>query len=229
MAAEQIETAEEQDTAWWPIIGVHAGLLTVAFSVVYTPQPPGWFDLSEYIGFGLIGLVLIVFAAVRRRDGTGLVGSALLALGAATALWMAWDPQLATLPGMAWIGESPLGRLEPHLAHVGVAIAAVFLVLQMAVDRRIMPRPVPFGGALIAAAVFVIALGTLMTLCLRGMYDLTGTSGLALMSFRAVSFTLLMLVAVIVSGVRGVGTWAHLYLGLALLGAIARNLTTVMN
>ncbi len=205
------------------MVGVHAGLLTLAFSILYTEQPPGWFEPTEYAGFGLIGLALVAFAIVRRRDTTGVVGSGLLALGAAAALWMSWDPQLAALPGLSAIAETGLGELNPSLAHIGVLIAALSLALQIAVDRRMMPREVPFGGGTIAAALLVLALGIIMHLALRGLYDLSGTSGIALLSFRTVSFTLLLLVCLVTSGVRGVGNWAHLYLGIALLGAVARN------
>lgn len=224
MSEEQVAITEETRAARWPMIGVHAGLLMVAFGALYTPQPPGWFEPGEYVAFGLVGLALVVFAAFNRRGGAGIVGSGLLALGAATALWMSWDPQLASLPGLGVIGESALSALEPSLAHLGVLLALLSLLLQIAIDRRGMPREIPFAGAVAAASVLVIGLGILMTVVLSRLYDLSGTTGLGMLSFRTVSFALLMLVCATISGLRGVRSWPHLYVGLALLGAVARNL-----
>jgi hypothetical protein len=103
-------------------------------------------------------------------------------------------------------------------------VAVVFLAIQMAVDRRAMPAEVPFRGALLAAAVLMVALGVIMWLALRGLYDLSGTSGIALLSFRTVAYTLVMLVCLTASGMRGVGTLAHIYMGFALVAAVARNM-----
>ncbi len=219
-----MEIAQEMQPARWPMTGVHIGLAIVAVGAVYTLQPPGAFGTRELISFGVVGLALIGFGIIRWGRGTGAAGRGVLAFGAAIALYLAWDPQLASLPGLAGIGGGPLGGLEPSLAHIGAVMAAIFLALQMAVDRRAMPTEVAFRGALLAAALLVIALGVIMWLALRGLYDLSGTSGIALLSFRTVAYTLLMLVCLTASGMRRVGTLAHIYMGLALVAAVARNM-----
>jgi hypothetical protein len=148
----------------------------------------------------------------------------LLAMGGAIALYLAYDPQLAGLPGGGALVETPVANLQPSIAHFGVAIAGLFLALQAAIDRRILPREVPFRGALLAAALLLIAITAAMSLALSNIYDLSMTASPSVLVFRIVAYGLLMLVCVTIPGVRGAGRAPHIYFGLALLAAVARNL-----
>jgi len=64
-----------------------------------------------------------------------------------------------------------------------------------------------------------------MYLALHNLYDLSAASGLPALALRVGSLALLMLAALVLSGSRGVGPVAHIYLGAALLAAVARNFT----
>lgn len=225
MAAERIEIAEEMRPAWWPMVGVHAGLLTVAAGGVYTLQPPGFLDRMEYAGMALVGVALMLAAILTRRSTHGMVARGLLAVGGALLLYLAYDPQIVALTTAAALLESPVILYEPSLAHIGVVVAALFLALQAAVDRRLLPDRVEWRPAIVAAAALMLLLAAAMWLGLRNVYDLSGTaSSLSLLAFRVVAYSLLMLVCVTSSGVRGVGVAPHIYFGLALIAAAARNM-----
>lgn len=224
MTVERDVAESSSAGAWWPAIGAHVGLLVVGFSAAWTIQPEGWFSRGEWASFAIIGLAVLIAGLAGIRTGVRCpVAAGLLALAAATGLYMAYDPQLATLPGMGWLAEGPLGALEPSLAHAGVVVAAVFAALSWGLAGR--PRPaVPFAGGVIAAALVVLAFGVIMHLALHDLYDLSATSGLRALAFRIGSLALLTLAALSLSGARGVGSVAHIYLGAALLVAVARNL-----
>jgi len=226
MAVEQDVARDSRSGAWWPAIGAHLGLLLVGFSAAWTIQPEGWFSRGEWAAFALIGLAALAAGLAGIRLGVRCpTGTGLLALAAATGLYMAYDPQLGTLPGMGGLAMGPLGALEPSLAHLGVLIAALFAVLSWALrDRELRPEA-PFAGGVIAAALLVLALGGVMYLALHNLYDLSAASGLPALALRVGSLALLMLAALVLSGSRGVGPVAHIYLGAALLAAVARNFT----
>lgn len=224
MAFERDVPENTSRAAWWPAIGAHLGLLAVGFSAAWTIQPEGWFSRGEWAAFALIGLATLVAGLAGIRLGVRCpTGAGLLALAAATALYMAYDPQLGTLPGMGALAMGPLGAFEPSLAHLGASAAALFALLYFLLHPR--PRPaVPFSGGVIAAALLLLALGGIMYLALHNVYDLSAASGLPALAFRIGSMALVMLAALVMSGARGVGPVAHIYLGAALLAAVARNL-----
>ncbi len=226
MAAERLEIAEETQPAWWPMIGVHVGLLVVLFGAIYTSQIEirGMVPSLAWVRYGLVGLALVLVGLVRAWDVKSAAGRGLLALGASIALYLAYEPQLLGLPGGERLFETPLVLLEPTLAHVGIVVAALFLALQVAVDRRALPRKVPFRPSLLAAAALLLGLMAIMWLAFRGLYDLSVISSPAVLVFRALSYGLLMLVCLTIPGMRGVERWAHIYLGLALIGVVVRNL-----
>ncbi len=217
--------AHELRPVRWPALVAHVGLAMVAFSASYTRQMEGFFSRGEYAAFGLIGLAALIVALVWRGErarGTFAVGIG--GLAAATALYLSYDPQLASLPGMSFIGMSPVGLLMPGLAHVGVLLAAIFVALQMAIDRRALQEDVPFRSATFAAAALVLALAGVMWLALHNIYDLAGTSGTAMLVFRVISYSVLMVVTMTLSGARGVGSLPQGLFGLSVLIAVARNL-----
>jgi hypothetical protein len=224
VTAERIEMGEELRPRAWPMSGVHAGVITVIFGAVYTAQVPGAVTTMEYAGYGLIGLALVLAGGIRAVE-IGSAGSrGLLALGGAIALYLAYDPQVMALPGGGMLADSPVGMLEPNVAHVGVMVAGLFLGLQAAVDRRVLPSHVPFRGALIVAVAGLVALGMITSALLGRIYDLSMTTGASVLAFRTVAYGLLMLICLTIPGVRGVRRAPHIYLGLALIGAVVRNL-----
>lgn len=225
-ALEDHVEARTKPPAKWPGIGGHVGLLLVAFSAAWTIQPEGWFNRGQWLSFALIGLMVLVSGIQALRGRAAILStSALLALGAATALYLAYDPQLTALPGLAVLGEGPVGALEPSLAHLGVLIAGVFAALYVCLVRPRSSEEPPFAGAVIAAAVLVLVLAGIMWLALHNLYDLSGTSGIDMLTFRVVSFSLLLLSCLVLAPARGVYGVAQLYMGLALLVAVARNFT----
>jgi hypothetical protein len=230
VAAETHEIAENQELrpAWWPMIGVHLGLAIVIFGAIYTPQIEirGMVPRMEWGRYLLVGLALLAAGVVRAWDARSASARALLALGAALALYLAYMPQLDALPGGAALVGTPLGMLGPSVAHVGVIVAAIFLGLQALVDRRALPRRVPFVPSLLVAAGLLLGLMAIMWLSLRGVYDLSMTTSPLLLVFRTVMYGLLMLVCLTIPGARGVGRAALIYLGLALIAVVIRNLAT---
>ncbi len=224
MAAEQVEITEEMSPAWWPMIGVHAGLMAVCFGALYTKQVQGAVDTSEYAGYALVGLALLLLGVVRKWDLQSTGARATLALGGAMALGLAWEPQLSGLPGGGVLLATPIAHLQPSVAHLGVLLAGIFLGLQIAVDRRLLPREVPFRRALVAAVVLLLAMMGVMWLGLRNVYDLSMTSSPSVLVFRALAYGLLMLICLTVPGRRAVRGAPHIYLGLTLLAAVARNI-----
>jgi hypothetical protein len=224
VAAEQIEVSEELRPRWWPMIGLHAGLITVIFGAIYTVQVPGAVGRMEWAGYAAVGVALVLVGGVKAWDVRSPVGRGLLALGGAIALYLAYDPQLVGLPGGAALLESPVGELQPSLAHVGIVVAGVFLALQAVVDRRLLPAEVSFRASVLAAVLLLVGLTVVMWLGLRGVYDLSMTVSPAFVIFRTVAYGLLMFVCLTVPGVRAVARAPHIYLGLALLGAVVRNM-----
>ncbi len=226
MAAERLEIAEETQPAWWPMIGVHLGLLVVLFGAIYTSQIEirGMVPTLEWGRYGLVGLALVLVGVIPAWDVRSAAGRGLLALGAALALYLAYEPQLLGLPGGERLFETPLVNLEPTLAHVGIVIAALFLGLQMAIGGRALPRKAPFRASLLVAAALLLGLMAIMWLAFRGLYNLTTITSPAVLVFRTLSYGLLMLICLMIPGMRGVGRWAHIYIGLALIGVVVRNL-----
>ncbi len=223
------------------MLGVQVGLIVVAFSTAYTPQPEGWLSTRRWLAIGLIALIVLLGGVLHLlgRSRARYAG-AILALGAAVALYVAYEPQLGALPGLGFFAEGSMAALEANLAHLGALVAGVFLAVQWAVDRRALPRMAPFANALVATAVFVMALGGVMWVALHGIYDLSGASGIVVLGFRVVSYTLVMLACMMLPGPRGSEAadptlraapavlmercLPHLYLGGALLVAVARGM-----
>jgi len=223
--AEQLREPDVPRPAWWPAVGAHIGLLLVVFSAAWTIQPEGWFSRGQWAAFTVIGLATLTAGVVGLTGrAAALAVRALLAMGAATALHMAYDPQLTSLPGFTGLGAGPMGMLEPSLAHLGVAVLALFAAIQAGIGGRERLARAPFAGAVIAAALVLLALGCVMWLGLHTIYDLSAASGMAMLSFRTLSFALLLLGCLVMSDVRGFGGVAQAYVGIALLAAIARNL-----
>lgn len=226
MTAEQIELGEELRPVSWPMYGVHVGLVVIIFGAIYTSQIEmrGMVPAAEWLGYVAIGLALVLVGAIRSADISSVGSRGLLALGAAMALFLGSTPWLADLPGGGFLMDSPLGQLMPALAHLGVVITGLFLGLQAVIDRRVLPRTAAFRPSVVVAVILLVALSAVMWLALRNVYDLSMTTGPSVLIFRSVAYGLLMLVALTIPGVRSVGRAPHIYLGLALIGAVVRNL-----
>ncbi len=223
--AEQVPESDAASSVWWPAVGAHLGLLLVAFSALWTLQPEGWFNRGQWAGFTLIGLATLTAGVIGLTGrAAALAVRSLLALGAAAALHMAYDPQLTALPGFTGLGAGPLGMLEPGVAHLGVVIVALFALMQAGIAGRARLARTPFVGAIIVAAALLLVLGGVMWLGLHNLYDLSAASGMAVLSFRVLSFSVLMAGCLVMSDVRGFGGVAQIYVGAALLAAVARNL-----
>lgn len=210
---------------WWPAVGLHLGLLIVCAGCVYTIHPEGWFSTRQWASFALIGLVLLAAAALTRgRVAAGYGGRMLLALGAATALYLAYDPLLADLPGLSALTVGFLGRFNPGLAIIGVLILLLTWVLGLVVQPRCEGRVCALRVAVLVALGLALGLALVMQLALGPLYDLSGTTGNAELAFRLVQVAIVILASAEMSGAAGVGAAAHCYVGLALLIAVARNL-----
>ena len=226
MTAEQVELGEDLRPVSWPMVGVHVGLIVIIFGAIYTSQIEmrGMVPTAEWAGYIAVGLALVLVGVIPAADISSAASRGLLALGAAMALYLGSTPWLADLPGGAFLMESPVGQAMPAVAHLGVVIAGVFLGLQAALNRRILPRRVPFRMATVVAVLILLFLGIVAWLALRNIYDLSMTTGPSVLIFRTVAYGLLMVVALTIPGVRTVRRAPHIYLGLALIGAVVRNL-----
>jgi len=210
--------------AWWPAIGVHAGLLVVCASCAYTMQPD-MFGEREWLAFAALGIVIAgVAACTRGRVGKAQAGRLLLALGATTALALSYEPPLSALPAVSDRVPTWLAQFEPGIGLAGIALALVFWALYRVVARGGVQADPPFVGALLVSAFGVLVLAGIMYLALHGLYDLAGGYGNLLVAYNVVQYTILMLIALEMSGAVGVGGLPHLYVGAAVFIAAARNL-----
>jgi len=206
-------------------LGVHLGLAVVCVSAVYTIQPEGWFSTRQWLSFALVGVVLLATVAFTRGRGAATPsGKLLLALGAATALYLAYDPLLDAIPGLSALTVGFLGQFEPGLALIGVLIA----LLSWAVHRVLAPGANggagAYRGALLIATGALLVLALVMHLTLSSVYDLSAATSNLVLGFRVLQMAAILLVAGEMSGEAGVGGVAHMYVGIALIAAVARNL-----
>lgn len=227
ISASEVSSTVTEDRVrpWWPAVGLHLGLLTVCGGCVYTVHPEGWFSARQWIAYGFIGVLLLAAAAFTRgRAAATQGGRMLLALGAATALYLAYDPPLADLPGLSALTVGYLGRFNPGLATLGVALLLLTWVLTMVVEPRCDAQVRGLRIAVLVALGIVLGIALIMQLALGQLYNLTGTTGNLELAFRVLQAAIVMLAALEMSGTAGVGAVAHCYVGLALLAAVARNL-----
>ncbi len=211
--------------SWWPAIGVHLGLLVISASCAYTLQPEGMFSKRQFVAFAALGVVILGAGLLSvGRVAAGTAGKLLLALGAATALALSYDPPLADLPGISARVPEWLAQFEPGIGIAGVAIAFVFWIIYRVVARGGIDAEVPLRGALLLSAALVLALAAIMYLGLHNLYDLEGGYGSLLLTFNVVRYTVLILIALEMAGAVGFGGLAHLYVGTALIIAAGRNL-----
>ncbi len=217
---------EELRPLSWPMVGVHAGLIAIIFGAIYTSQIEmrGMVPAAEWVGYVAVGLALVLTGVIRAVDISSAASRGLLALGGAMALYLGATPWLADLPGGGFLIEGPMGQLQPGVAHLGVVIAGLSLALQAAIDRKVLPRRVPFRPATVAAVVVLVIAGMIAWFALRNIYDLSMTTGVSVLAFRTIAYGLLVVVCLTIPGVRSVRRAPHIYLGLALIGAVVRNL-----
>lgn len=226
MTAETSTIAQQKPSVpWWPAIGVHLGLLTVCASCAYTVQPL-IFSKRQWVAFAALGLVMLASVALTRgRAAASSGGRVLLALGAATTAWLAYDPLLTNLPGIAGVVPSCLEQFEPGIALPGIAIALIFWLVYRTIARDGIAPGTPLRKAVLGSALLVLALTAIMYLGLHNLYEMQGGFGSLLVTYRVIQYAALLLVTLEMSGAVGVGGWAHVYVGAALLVAVARNLT----
>ncbi|MCD6361102.1 MAG: hypothetical protein J7M38_09575 [Armatimonadetes bacterium] len=219
-------TTAGEDRHWGRSVTFHLGLLIVCAGAAYTIHPEGWFSTRQWISFALIGFALVISAAVTRgRVASSYAGRLLLALGAATALYLAYDPPLADVPGLSALTVGFLGAFNPGVAVVGVVVMLLAWALQLVTGRDSGLEVRRLRIWVLVALGLVLALALIMQLALSSVYDLSGTTGNAELVFRLVQVAIVILASVEISGAGGVGALAHCYVGLALLMAAARNLT----
>lgn len=212
--------------SWWPAVGVHLGLLVVCASCAFTLQPEGMLSKRQFIVFAALGVVILGAALLTvGRVAAGKAGKLLLGLGAASALSLSYDPPLADLPAISERVPGWLAQFEPGIGLAGVAIAFVFWIIYRIVARGGVDAEVPLRGALLASAALVLVLVAIMYLALHNLYDLEGGYGSLLLTLNVVQYSVLILVALEMSGAVGFGGLGHLYVGTALIIAAGRNLT----
>jgi len=205
--------------------GVHLGYLLVCISAAVTQQTAE-FPRRAWIPPLAVGLALVLaFLATRGRIAFARWGRLLLALGIGLAFSLTYDPQLADLPGLGWVADTPLGQLNPSLAALGSVLVLVFWLATAAAGGERMQRPVPFRRALTIGAALVVVTGALTRSYLAGYYEgVSDTFETYDLMQRALQYTILIGAALGLSGARGVRGWPHLYVGLALLAGFARNM-----
>ncbi len=215
---------QKPSVPWWPAVGVHLGLLTVCASCAYTVQPL-IFSKRQWVAFAALGLVMLASVALTRgRAAASSGGRVLLALGAATTAWLAYDPLLTNLPGIAGAVPACLEQFEPGIALPGIAIALMSWLVYRTIARDGIPPGAPLRRAVLASAVLVLALTAIMYLALHNLYEMQAGFGSLLLAYRVVLYPALLLVTLEMSGAAGVGGWAHVYVGAALVVAAGRNL-----
>ena len=211
--------------SWWPAIGVHLGLLVICASCAYTLQPEGMYSKRQSVVFAALGVVILgsgLFTV--GRVAAGKAGKLLLALGAATALSLSYDPPVGDLPAMSQRVPEWLAQFEPGIGLAGVAVALVFWLIYRAVARGAIEAEIALRGALLVSAALVLALAAIMYLGLHNLYDLEGGYGSLLLTYNVAQYTVLILITLEMSGAAGFGGLGHLYVGTALIIAAGRNL-----
>lgn len=218
-------TTAREDQRLGPAVGFHLGLLIVCVGCVYTVQPEGLLSTRQWAAFALVGVVLLAAAAITRwRIGATCAGRMLLALGSATALYLAYDPLLADMPGLSALTTGFLGQFNPGLAMIGVVVMLVAWALQLVVRPERAENVRRLRIAVMVASGLVLVLALIMQLALSSLYDMSGTTSNAELVFRLIQVAIVILASTELSGAPGVGALAHCYVGLALLMAAARNL-----
>jgi hypothetical protein len=170
----------------------------------------------------VVGLALLVWAAVEGRRTRVAPGLRLLIGLAAVLLWsLARAPQ-----GQMWVADTGRARelleyLQVSLGTLGVAVVFLsWLVYYLAGGER-EHRPAPLRRGVVSAGEVIILLAPVMYVALFNMYGREGDLGTILVSFQALQFMALAAAVLGATGgplVRRAPAW---YLGLALLGVAA--------
>jgi hypothetical protein len=202
-------------------LGVHLGLLLICVSAVYTRQYG--FSMLRWSGIGALGLVLLGSGLATR----GLValtkwGRLLLALAAGLLLALAYEPQLAEIPLLGRMGDLPY--LPVSLGSVGVALVLIFWLLCHLAQAEMGMLSPPFRQAVLVTGAALVGLAALLYFLFAPLYDMEGGEPTRLVVFNVFQYTVLLAGVVSTSGGPGIRGWPLLYLGLALLGAVAHNL-----
>lgn len=203
----------------------HLGLVVTAACAVYTLQPPT-FGMKRWAGLGLVALVMLGLAAVTRgRSAFLTVGKLLTALAAGVALSLAVEPQLAN---MGTLGERmPMWLLGvgPNVAMIAVVWTAVFGLLYLHLINSYLGHghEAPFRWGLNLGTLVIIVLAIASFVMLGRLYEMDMLH-LSQLLGNALTFYLLLVVVLNVSGRIGFGASMQVYLALTLLLALARNL-----
>ena len=211
--------------------GLHLGLLLVAVSAVLS-RPPAGLGLGHVTVLVLVGLALLIWAALERSGGSSSAFRAATALGAALLLGLARTPRL-TLPApdephlsgaMRWavqlFSQPPL-----TLAAVGALLACLCWFVMRASGGRALIRREPFQVAVIWAGLMLVAFSLLLYLVLQPLYGISGRElGTWAAVMRAVYLVALLVPTLAATGGPLVRRAPAVYLGLALLAAAGLDL-----
>lgn len=202
---------------------MHAGLLIICASAVYTLQPT--LTLRQWAACLILALAMIICAIATRgrcsfRDG----GKLITALGAMVVLWLARDPQLAELPGLGEHLPDWLVAAAPGVATVAVLIAVIcgFLFVRTLTSYVGHGHTPPFLRALNWSALIVLVLGIGIFLILKRFYEMD-VAALTMLLANVIQYYLLLSVMLSASGRTTVGAAPQVYLAVAILLAFARN------
>jgi hypothetical protein len=203
---------------------VYLGALAVVVSVIWTTQPlpqvtPGLLERWTTL---LLGLALIAASLVGGpRLASAVSGKLLCALGAAVCLSHAIDPTLESLPALAahfppWVFDA-----YPGLPTLGWMLAAVGALIWWAGGGR-DEQAGPFRRVTVTCGlVLMAAIWVLRRLLVGAGYDVP-QYGSALIAWRVLEATAILVVAMSVCGERRFGRWPLLLFGLGLAGHVAR-------
>lgn len=214
--------------AVWILAGfTHLGLLAICGSAVYTLQPAD-FTRRQWAALALAAaLALVHVVSTRGRGAASVFGKSLTALMAGVTLSLSYDPQLANWPAIGERIPLWLTAANPGLATLGVLLAGVSGTVYLAAARRDHGQSgaVPYLRPIFLAAVLVVALGLGTYAALGRVYEMDSLYLVMLIS-NAVQYAWLLGVVLGLAGRTGVGFSAQVYLALAVLAALLRNLVS---
>lgn len=207
--------------------GIHLGLLTLVAAALYSKQYPP-LGVKQAGGLALVGVALIVWAALESRRARVSSGLRLLVGLAAALVWsLAHAPRLA---GWAVSGQQSrdlLGYLQVNLGTIGVLVVFLsWLVYYLAGGEREEPSA-PLRQGVLLAGELIVVLGVVVYIAFFHIYGRQADLGMGLTIFQALQF--MALVGAVVGSVGGplIRRAPAYYTGACLLGVAALSLAAL--
>lgn len=211
-------------------IGMHIGLGIVCGSAIYTAWQTAIVSYAQWAVMLALGAALVAAGVIGYRRA-GLLRRtptrSALAMGGLLAFSLCYDPQLEAIPRLGEDLPETFLATYPSIALIGVVIAFISWLAYRSTGGEVGLGVIPFRRSSVVAVGMVWALAMVMCLLLRGAHDLPAGDSLrpVLVALQAGGLVVTLLGIGGGPAVRGA---PHIYIGLALILAFARNMAFPM-